>query len=49
VAHHSVRLICYVVDFIDRVDIGLAKLQCLQDPKVDDAVFGIAAGMFFIG
>ncbi|MFT4063877.1 MFS transporter [Paraburkholderia sp.] len=41
--------ICYVVNFIDRVNIGFAKLQFLQDLKFDDAVFGIAAGMFFVG
>jgi MFS family permease len=41
--------ICYVVNFIDRVNIGFAKLQFLQDLKLDDAVFGIAAGMFFVG
>jgi D-galactonate transporter len=41
--------ICYVVNFIDRVNIGFAKLQFLQDLKFDDEVFGIAAGMFFIG
>ncbi|KFX65067.1 MFS transporter [Paraburkholderia fungorum] len=41
--------ICYVVNFIDRVNIGFAKLQFLQDLKLDDAVFGFAAGMFFVG
>ncbi|WP_322056477.1 MFS transporter [Paraburkholderia sp. J63] len=41
--------VCYVVNFIDRVNIGFAKLQFLQDLKLDDAIFGIAAGMFFIG
>jgi MFS family permease len=41
--------ICYVVNFIDRVNIGFAKLQFLQDLKLDDAVFGLAAGMFFVG
>jgi MFS family permease len=41
--------ICYVVNFIDRVNIGFAKLQFLQDLKRDDAVFGLAAGMFFVG
>lgn len=41
--------ICYVVNFIDRVNIGFAKLQFLHDLKLDDAAFGIAAGMFFIG
>ncbi|WP_019937075.1 MFS transporter [Bordetella sp. FB-8] len=41
--------ICYVVNFIDRVNIGFAKLQFLHDLKLNDAVFGVAAGMFFIG
>jgi D-galactonate transporter len=41
--------VCYVVNFIDRVNIGFAKLQFLQDLKLDDAIFGIAAGMFFVG
>lgn len=41
--------ICYVVNFIDRVNIGFAKLQFLHDLNLNDAVFGIAAGMFFIG
>lgn len=41
--------ICYVVNFIDRVNIGFAKLQFLHDLKLNDEVFGIAAGMFFIG
>lgn len=41
--------ICYVVNFIDRVNIGFAKLQFLHDLNLNDAVFGVAAGMFFIG
>ncbi|WP_345816891.1 MFS transporter (plasmid) [Paraburkholderia sp. PREW-6R] len=41
--------ICYVVNFMDRVNIGFAKLQFLQDLKLDDSVFGVAAGMFFVG
>jgi D-galactonate transporter len=41
--------VCYVVNFIDRVNIGFAKLQFLQDLGLNDAIFGIAAGMFFIG
>ncbi|RKR36069.1 MFS transporter [Paraburkholderia sp. BL17N1] len=41
--------VCYVVNFIDRVNIGFAKLHLLRDLKLDDAAFGIAAGMFFVG
>jgi MFS family permease len=41
--------VCYVVNFIDRVNIGFAKLHLLRDLKLDDAAFGIAAAMFFVG
>lgn len=42
-------LACYAVAIIDRFNIGFAKLQFLQDLKLDDAVFGMAAGAFSIG
>ena len=41
--------VCYVVNYIDRVNIGFAKLQFLQDLHLNDQVFGFAAGLFFIG
>lgn len=41
--------LCYVVNFIDRVNIGFAKLQLLQDLQLNNEIFGIAAGMFFAG
>lgn len=40
--------VCYVINFIDRVNIGFAKLQFLQDLKLNDAVYGMAAGIFFV-
>ncbi|VIO70991.1 MFS transporter [Bradyrhizobium ivorense] len=42
-------LACYTVAIIDRFNIGFAKLQFLQDLKLDDAVFGLAAGIFSVG
>ncbi|MDB5774441.1 MAG: major Facilitator Superfamily protein [Herbaspirillum sp.] len=42
-------LLCYMLATIDRFNIGFAKLQFSQDLKLDDAVFGIAAGIFSIG
>lgn len=42
-------LICYTVAIIDRFNIGFAKLQFLHDLKLDDQVFGIAAGAFSLG
>lgn len=40
--------LCYVVNFVDRVNIGFAKLQFLQDLGLNEAVFGAATGIFFI-
>lgn len=41
--------LCYIFAFIDRVNVGFAKLQMQQDLGISDAVYGIAAGIFFIG
>ena len=40
--------VCYVINYIDRVNIGFAKLQFLQDLRLNDAVYGMAAGIFFV-
>jgi D-galactonate transporter len=42
-------MLCYVVAYLDRVNVGFAKLQMLSDLKFSDTVFGLGAGMFFIG
>jgi len=41
--------LCYVFAFVDRVNVGFAKLQMQQDLGISDAVYGTAAGIFFIG
>ncbi len=40
---------CYVFAFIDRVNVGFAKLQMQHDLNLSDAAYGTAAGIFFIG
>jgi D-galactonate transporter len=42
-------MICYVVAYLDRVNVGFAKLQMLQDLQFSETVFGLGAGVFFIG
>ena len=42
-------LICYVVAYLDRVNVGFAKLQMLQDLKFSETIYGLGAGIFFIG
>jgi MFS family permease len=38
-----------VVAFLDRVNIGFAKLRMLEDLGFTEAVYGLGAGLFFIG
>jgi sugar phosphate permease len=40
---------CYVAAYLDRVNVGFAKLQMLDDLKFSETVYGIGAGIFFIG
>lgn len=41
--------LCYVFAFLDRVNVGFAKLQMQQDLGISDAIYGTAAGIFFVG
>ncbi|GBQ66807.1 major facilitator superfamily transporter [Ameyamaea chiangmaiensis NBRC 103196] len=42
-------IVCYVVAYMDRVNVSLAKLQMLGDLKMSDTAFGLGAGIFFVG
>ncbi len=42
-------LVCYVVAYLDRVNVGFAKLQMLADLKFSETVYGFGSGIFFIG
>ncbi len=42
-------LLCYIVAMIDRLNVGYAKLQFMADLHFDEAVFGMAAGILYIG
>ena len=41
--------LCYIFAYVDRVNVGFAKLQMQQDLGISDAVYGAGAGIFFIG
>jgi len=41
--------LCYVASYLDRVNVGFAKLQMATDLHLSDTVFGLGAGIFFIG
>ncbi|WP_296942978.1 MFS transporter [uncultured Massilia sp.] len=42
-------MLCYVVSFIDRANIGFAKLHFIADLGFNDAIYGIGAGIFYVG
>jgi MFS family permease len=42
-------MLCYLVAYLDRVNIGFAKLQMLADLGFSETIYGLGAGIFFIG
>jgi MFS family permease len=41
--------LCYIMAYLDRVNVGFAKLQMLKDLSLSDAAYATGAGIFFIG
>lgn len=50
VTRHLLPLLlgCYVVAYLDRVNIGYGQLQMRGDLGLTDQIYGLAAGMFFV-
>src|SRR6201989_246021 len=42
-------MLAWLFAYIDRVNIGFAKLQMAADLRFSDAVYGFGAGIFFLG
>ncbi|KXV09467.1 MFS transporter [Caballeronia megalochromosomata] len=42
-------MLCYLGAYLDRVNVGFAKLQMLNDLRFSETIYGIGAGIFFIG
>jgi D-galactonate transporter len=41
--------ICYMLSYLDRINIGFAQLQMKQELGFSDAIYGLGAGIFFAG
>lgn len=41
--------VCYVIAFLDRINIGFAQLQMKQSLPFSDEAYALGAGIFFIG
>src|SRR5437660_11692401 len=53
---HKVRLrlvpflfLLYVVNILDRVNVGFARLQMLDDLGLSETVYALGAGIFYVG
>lgn len=44
-----ILFISYVLSYLDRINVGFAKLQMLNELHFSETVYGIGAGIFFIG
>jgi MFS family permease len=42
-------MICYITAYLDRINVGFAKLQMLDDLGFSELTYGLGAGLFFIG
>jgi len=42
-------VLLFILAWIDRVNVGFAKLQMLDDLQFSEAIYGLGAGIFFIG
>ena len=41
--------VCYVLNYIDRVNVSFAKLQFRDDLGLTDASYGLGVGLFYVG
>jgi len=41
--------VCYIAAYLDRVNVAFAKLQMQQALQISDSVYGVGAGIFFLG
>ncbi|HDJ1439122.1 TPA: MFS transporter [Serratia rubidaea] len=44
-----ILMLCYLCAYLDRVNVGFAKLQMMDDLALSETVYGLGAGIFFIG
>lgn len=45
----AILFVVYILNFLDRTNIGIAKLHMASDLGLSEAAYGLGAGLFFIG
>jgi len=44
-----ILFLSYAMSYLDRINVGFAKLQMLSDLKFSETIYGLGAGIFFLG
>lgn len=44
-----ILMLCYILNYLDRSNIGLAKLAFMRDLHMPETAYGLAAGAFYLG
>lgn len=42
-------MLCYIANYIDRTNVGIAQIHMRTDLDFSDEVYGIGVGLFFVG
>lgn len=42
-------MLCFLAAYLDRINVGFAKLEMMSDLALSDTVYGFGAGIFFLG
>ncbi|WP_164133879.1 MFS transporter, partial [Stenotrophomonas maltophilia] len=42
-------LLCYVANYIDRTNVGIAQIHMRTDLGFTEEIYGIGVGLFFVG
>src|SRR5579862_4353155 len=42
-------ILCYISAFLNRQNVGFAKLQFMHDLKFTEAIYGVGGGIFYLG
>lgn len=41
--------VCYLLNILDRANVGFARLQMQDDPGLSEHMFNLGYGMFYVG
>lgn len=41
--------VCYIASYLDKINVGFAKLQMQSDLGFSETIYGLGAGLFFVG